>query len=90
MGAQRKYAGPSKDTEMLEVQAKILIEDDIEDFDSDEESTMNQKSTNLAPPATQLYSLSQKENNPRSNANRNSAIPDEHKGKPSPEVIVID
>ena len=89
-GAQVKYAGPSKETEMLEAQAKILGEDDIEDFDSDEEFLMNPKSSNLAPPDAELFSLSQKENNPRSNTYRKSTIRDERKGKASPEVIVID
>jgi hypothetical protein len=90
MGTKAKYTGPSKETEMLEVQAKILSEDDIQNFDSEEESTMNPMRTYLASSTTELISSSQKENNPRWNAYKNSAICEEHLGKASPELIVID
>jgi hypothetical protein len=104
METKARYTGPSKESAMLEVQAKILCEDDIDDFDSDvgekslKESLKEQKkfsNTNLASnstAATKQFSLSQKENHPRLNVKQNWTVQDheDNPGKESPEVIVID
>lgn len=75
----------SRDTAMLKVQAEILGEDDIEDFDSDNEEKITRPLSvwkNEEP-----NSLSQKENADNTGGPPKQARPE---GKVSPEVIVID
>jgi len=92
-----KQSSQSKDKETLEIQTEILGEDDIEDFDSDGEPSMNHRGNQIdkheAPAATvasEILSLSQKENYPSYGDYQRNTVNVEVSVKASPEVIVID